>query len=236
MSIIHSEATASIALEIVIVKPSKWQKMTEEQKERRRKYIAEWKAARPGYGAAATKKCRDKNPEKTKAQAKAWRDANPDKMHKFKRAWEKKNPDKVKAQQKRHREYQKETIKLRNRKYQRANKDKVKGWAKKSYDLNLESRREYYRILSQNRRQKMASGEGLSHGLRQKLIVQQNYKCVYCPADLRVVKNHLDHIISLDKGGPHCDSNMQCLCAPCNLSKSNRDLEDWLKIREQRAV
>lgn len=39
-------------------------------------------------------------------------------------------------------------------------------------------------------------------------------------------KMHLDHIIPLVGGGLHCYGNVQTGCAPCNLSKSGRILEE----------
>lgn len=47
---------------------------------------------------------------------------------------------------------------------------------------------------------------------------EQSGKCVYCKIDLNN-KFHLDHIIPLSKGGSNWATNLQCLCAPCNLHK-----------------
>lgn len=33
---------------------------------------------------------------------------------------------------------------------------------------------------------------------------------------------HLDHVIPVSKGGPHCYANVQTACAPCNLAKGAR--------------
>lgn len=46
--------------------------------------------------------------------------------------------------------------------------------------------------------------------------------CVYCGAPAE----HIDHIHPLDAGGWHCLDNLAPACAPCNLSKGAKVLED----------
>lgn len=55
-----------------------------------------------------------------------------------------------------------------------------------------------------------------------RLAVRQGYMCGVCRRDLRVVGYHVDHVVPIAKGGLNVVSNLQLLCARCNLSKGAR--------------
>jgi hypothetical protein len=62
----------------------------------------------------------------------------------------------------------------------------------------------------------------LEYGCLKKIRSQQKDKCAICFRSLNG-KGHMDHIIPLAKGGKHAAANLQFLCPPCNLSKSDKD-------------
>lgn len=86
------------------------------------------------------------------------------------------------------------------RKYRQENPERVREWA-------------------QNRRNRR-SGR-LEYGTIPSLMESQRGKCAYCRCNIRE-QFHVDHIVPLSKGGKHESRNVQLLCAPCNLRKSNR--------------
>lgn len=53
--------------------------------------------------------------------------------------------------------------------------------------------------------------------------------CFYCGADAR----HADHFEPLARGGKHCRDNLVPACAPCNLTKSDREPWDWWTRRAE---
>jgi hypothetical protein len=53
------------------------------------------------------------------------------------------------------------------------------------------------------------------------------FRCAYCGGPFE----QIDHVIPLSKGGKHCLSNLRPACRFCNLSKHNKNLSDWLKIK-----
>jgi 5-methylcytosine-specific restriction endonuclease McrA len=57
-------------------------------------------------------------------------------------------------------------------------------------------------------------------------VLKCDRKCVLCGAAPELdsdVRLHVDHIVPRSKGGSNDMSNLQALCAECNLGKSNRD-------------
>lgn len=51
---------------------------------------------------------------------------------------------------------------------------------------------------------------------------EQNGQCNICSCTLTDKNRHLDHIYPLSRGGKHTISNVQWLCARCNLSKHTK--------------
>ena len=62
-----------------------------------------------------------------------------------------------------------------------------------------------------------------SYSPDERLIVwlTANKQCAICNEEILLEKMHADHIQPFAKGGLTTLSNAQCLCAPCNLKKSD---------------
>jgi len=73
----------------------------------------------------------------------------------------------------------------------------------------------------QHRREGRKIGK-LPYGTVPKIGRLQKWRCAICRASIRR-GYHLDHIMPLARGGAHKPSNLQLLCGPCNLRKSDRD-------------
>jgi hypothetical protein len=61
--------------------------------------------------------------------------------------------------------------------------------------------------------------------LRYKVLKRDDFRCVKCgrsPALEPGLQLHVDHIVPWSHGGETAIGNLQCLCADCNLGKSNR--------------
>jgi hypothetical protein len=60
---------------------------------------------------------------------------------------------------------------------------------------------------------------GTPKNLREKIFARDGHKCQACDEGGTL---HCDHIIPYSRGGPTEESNLQTLCATCNLIKRNR--------------
>ena len=109
--------------------------------------------------------------------------------------------------------------------YKANNPEKVKLTLKAWRDKNPHRNKEY---SSKRKGRKLAQLGVVSRGISLRLLASQEYRCAACEADIRTPQSyHLDHIIPLSRGGMHEDSNLQCLCPHCNLSKGAKLPDEW---------
>lgn len=59
--------------------------------------------------------------------------------------------------------------------------------------------------------------------------VVRNSACPYCCVTLEVGKDHLDHIRSVNRGGPTVDWNMVFVCIPCNRAKRDLSVSEFME-------
>jgi len=86
---------------------------------------------------------------------------------------------------------------------------------RKTLDYQAQSKVDRQRRRS---RERNAEGSHTSQDIKQ-IYARQNGKCAHCEKELNFVF-HVDHIIPLSKGGSNYPSNLQILCATCNLRKA----------------
>jgi len=93
------------------------------------------------------------------------------------------------------------------RRYRKANPDKVREF----------SRRRAGRKIGR-----------LPYGTIVRIRAEQQNLCAICCVSIAEA-SHLDHIMPLARGGAHAPNNLQLLCPPCNLRKSDKHPDEFLR-------
>ena len=86
-------------------------------------------------------------------------------------------------------------------------------------------------LMRKGTRPKPGTRTSWPKGLRERLYREQQGLCMYCRAKLShtshvdVIRpiSHIDHKIPVNQGGTNDRENLQLVCAPCNLRKSDRN-------------
>lgn len=200
---------------------------------------------------------RIKNKERIKESQRAYRERNKEKIREKRLARYEENKERERQRVARYRsenpekitDYRLRTLEEKRKTglaFRKANKKRISERSAKYYEensrlinqRNAEWRRlnpEKARALNANRRSRERSAEGRHKGddIIAILSLQQGL-CANCKTKLLksgANNYHVDHIIPLSRGGSNWPSNLQCLCAACNLSKHAKDPIDW--AREQ---
>lgn len=78
---------------------------------------------------------------------------------------------------------------------------------------------------TQNERRSRAATtkrRGIAPRMRYRILEMARFRCVACGSSSNDgVTLHIDHIIPISRGGSSDESNLQVLCQPCNLGKSD---------------
>ena len=176
------------------------------------------------------------NKDELRAYKAAWRAKNREKMRAYYAEYRSKNRDTIRVNQAKY--YKKETTKERLRAYhrelrvvdpERARKRQNAYYArnKKVCLERIKEQRlkkpQQYRAYDHMRRarRKGAGGKFTAQDVAE-IRTMQRGKCAYCKTLLSRIKEHVDHIMPIALGGTNNRSNIQLLCAPCNLQKHAR--------------
>lgn len=76
---------------------------------------------------------------------------------------------------------------------------------------------------------KEAGRSAIPTDVRASVLNRDGGKCVYCGTEDGPF--HYDHLWPVSRGGRNDPSNLVLACAPCNLSKADRSLLEWVAAR-----
>lgn len=104
-----------------------------------------------------------------------------------------------------------------HKKWRDANKDRIKGYYAGTRALR---KSQCFRTPIEDR----ITGEEW-----QQIVDRSKGRCIYCGQTPDKLTQ--DHVVPLSKGGTHTASNIVPACLPCNSSKGNKDLDEFLRRR-----
>jgi 5-methylcytosine-specific restriction endonuclease McrA len=174
------------------------------------------RAARLDELRAVEKAYREANPERVRQKAREYYWKDPPKHRTATKRWKENNPEKFRTYL--------EKRKPKTKAYREANRDKLNKYYRQ---WQIENKDRVNANVNKRRALKKQSSGQYTADEAKAILVAQKHKCVYCGADLRKVKKHLDHILPLSRGGLNDKTNIQWLCAPCNLQKRDKDPIEW---------
>jgi 5-methylcytosine-specific restriction endonuclease McrA len=133
----------------------------------------------------------------------------------------KNNPKQFHEREKRRRLADPEQFRQQRRRYHAKNREKIL----KRKSVYWKKNREKWRLYRANRRARACGDvrDKLTEDDIAAMLASQKHRCVYCKANLKLKKWHIDHIEPISRGGTNSKNNLQILCAPCNLSKHAKD-------------
>ncbi len=195
------------------------------------------RAANPGEHAAAMRQLRARDPEKARERDKQDYARNIDKLRAYSREYQQKRRqsgavrEATKIYQRLRRAANKQLFSDQARARRLANPDKAKAISDRHYANNKDA----FKARARNRKAQVRGAEGRhTKADIQRILIEQNYSCTVCLSDLRQTKYHVDHVVPICKGGSNWPNNLQCLCPPCNLSKSRLDFGEFLlRVKER---
>lgn len=128
------------------------------------------------------------------------------------------------------REYKKENRKLVNKlrmgHYYRHREESLA--KQKEYRKNNKDKFRIYYLNHTHRRRKQMGCAGTVRPLTIKEILsQQDNRCYYCKNEFE--NFHIDHLIPLAKGGLHKEYNIVLACPKCNIRKSAKMPDEFIK-------
>lgn len=113
-------------------------------------------------------------------------------------------------------------------KWHKDNPESTRAASRKFYQLNKPKVKRYHH----KRRALLKNAQGfVSPDIEERLMMLQKGRCACCKKSFKDVKHHIDHVIALSKGGMNDDSNLQLLCATCNLQKGVKSSVEFMQTK-----
>ena len=203
------------------------------------------------YDKKATKKYYEKHKDDPEYKAKAairrkrYYEKNKERIQEKQRDYwnNKRDKEKSKARTRQYYLDNKEVILARSKKYYEENKEKSRNYQAKHYEENKDSYRENSKKWNKKNPDKVKASKKEYRAKKfqapsepwtpNEIAAAGTGKCPYCGRQIGIIYDssimHIDHVIPLSRGGTNLIENLEPVCVRCNLSKSNKTKEEFLK-------
>lgn len=151
-----------------------------------------------------------------------YREENRDYYLNYLRSYREENKNELDAKKKVYISQNKEKHQTRIHKWYLKNQDSIKA----RVSLYKKEHPEQYQMYN-NRRAASKKTDIVDIFTHQDIINKYGNKCFYCPGSF----DHIDHYMPLSKGGMHTLENVRPSCVECNLTKSNKLPEEFIKYK-----
>lgn len=153
-----------------------------------------------------------KNRAKIAVEYKVWAKENEEHLKAYNDNWRKENLEHVRTESRRR------AVGYRERHREKYNLRALEYFHRKMQEPKFRQQRSIHASIQYGKR-KASEGSYTKEDIDEILRLQK-YKCAECGVSVRgKKKRHIDHRIPIKLGGSNWPSNLQILCAPCNLSK-----------------
>jgi 5-methylcytosine-specific restriction endonuclease McrA len=157
---------------------------------------------------------------------------NKDRMDSANREWAIKNSEKNKEYHKKYYQDNKEKIYKNNLEWKRKNREKYLEFSR--VNMRKYNRENPERVRQRNKVRNLKRGSNPISRLMLQTVYEDNIKkygtltCYLCLKPIEFGEDHIDHMMTVSRGGSSEISNLSISCPKCNLSKYNKTVEEFM--------
>lgn len=181
--------------------------------------------------------------KQNKGVAEKYYKENYEKLKEYRQEYYSKNKETILEKQAEYYKENCENIRKRSRNYSENNKEKIKKANRERYQKNrdfyLNKQKAYAKTpagkaskINYHTKRRAQTGGKISPDDWLEVMKSTEFKCFYCDCKLTDDNRTIDHIVCLNRGGPHEKNNIIPSCRVCNTRKHARPIREWIKLKK----
>jgi 5-methylcytosine-specific restriction endonuclease McrA len=158
--------------------------------------------------------------ESARLRARRWREANRERHRAYTREYRKRHAAERYAKNREWAEAHPELVRTYHKRSRDRHPEKYKAMAERWRAKNPDAR---HAFCTARRAKKRAVGGTFTRHQWAAMKERYGHRCLCCKKQFERLS--MDHIVPIDKGGPHCEENIQPLCIRCNSAKGTKIID-----------